>query len=88
MVTTGENLRGRDRSIGLETHSFRMGGLLEGYKMSEVKIARIDSFPNPGIETCVKAIVASNTASRPTLIKGETAGLVHPKGTGRRLAQR
>ena len=55
-----------------------MGGLLEEYKMSEVKIAMIDSFPNPGIEIGVKAIVASITASRLTLIKGETAWRVHP----------
>jgi len=88
MVTTGENLRGRDRSIGRETLSFRMGGLLEECKMSEVKIARIDSFPNPGIEIGVKAIVASITASRLTLTKGETAWRVHPKETGRRLAER
>ena len=88
MVPTGENLRGRDRSIGCETLSFRMGGLLEEYKMSEVKIAMIDSFPNPGIEIGVKTIVASITASRLTLTKGETAWSVHPKVTGRRLAQR
>jgi hypothetical protein len=55
-----------------------MGGLLEDYKMSEVKIARIASFPNPEIEIGVKAIVASITASRLTLIKGETAWRVHP----------